>query len=65
MPSGDASKLVQSVKPLTAALTQRLGIPVEGVVTQDYQAAVEAIGSDQAQIGMLPPLQMVQACARV
>lgn len=64
VPSGDANKLVQTVKPLEAALTQRLGIPVKGVITQDYQAAVEAIGADQAQIGFLPPLQMVQACTR-
>ncbi|GIT78413.1 ABC transporter substrate-binding protein [Leifsonia sp. LS1] len=62
VPSGDASKLVETVKPLEEALTQRLGIPVKGVITQDYQAAVEAIGSNQAQIGMLPSLQMSQAC---
>jgi phosphonate transport system substrate-binding protein len=62
VPSGDANKLVETVKPLEEALTSRLGIPVEGVITQDYQAAVEAIGSDQAQIGMLPSLQMSQAC---
>lgn len=64
VPSGDANKLVETVKPLEDALTQRLGIPVKGVITQDYQAAVEAIGSDQAQIGMLPSLQMSQACAK-
>ncbi|QPZ37964.1 phosphate/phosphite/phosphonate ABC transporter substrate-binding protein [Paramicrobacterium chengjingii] len=62
VPSGDAKKLVETVKPLEDALTDRLGIPVKGVITQDYQAAVEAIGSDQAQIGMLPSLQMSQAC---
>jgi phosphonate transport system substrate-binding protein len=62
VPSGDANKLVETVKPLEAALTSRLGIPVKGVITQDYQAAVEAIGSNQAQIGMLPSLQMSQAC---
>jgi phosphonate transport system substrate-binding protein len=62
VPSGDAKKLVETVKPLEQALTQRLGIPVKGVITQDYQAAVEAIGSNQAQIGMLPSLQMSQAC---
>lgn len=62
VPSGDASKLVETVKPLEEALTSRLGIPVKGVITQDYQAAVEAIGSNQAQIGMLPSLQMSQAC---
>ncbi len=64
VPSGDANKLVETVKPLEQALTQRLGIPVKGVITQDYQAAVEAIGSDQAQIGMLPSLQMSQACGK-
>ncbi len=62
VPSGDAKKLVDTVKPLETALTSRLGIPVKGVITADYQAAVEAIGSNQAQIGMLPSLQMSQAC---
>ncbi|GAB2644737.1 phosphate/phosphite/phosphonate ABC transporter substrate-binding protein [Gordonia jinhuaensis] len=64
VPSGDANKLVETVKPLEKALTERLGIPVRGVITQDYQAAVEAIGANKAQIGLLPPLQMVQACER-
>ncbi|MEV8144128.1 phosphate/phosphite/phosphonate ABC transporter substrate-binding protein [Specibacter sp. NPDC078709] len=62
VPSGDAKKLVDTVKPLEEALSSRLGIPVKGVITADYQAAVEAIGSNQAQIGMLPSLQMSQAC---
>ncbi|WP_035749193.1 phosphate/phosphite/phosphonate ABC transporter substrate-binding protein [Arthrobacter sp. 35W] len=62
VPSGDAKKLVETVKPLETALSDRLGIPVHGVITADYQAAVEAIGSNQAQIGMLPSLQMSQAC---
>jgi phosphonate transport system substrate-binding protein len=64
VPSGDAKKLVDSVKPLTTALTTSLGIPVSGVVTQDYQAAVEAIGANQADIGFLPSLQMSQACEK-
>lgn len=64
VPSGDAKKLVESVKPLTTALTKSLGIPVSGVVTQDYQAAVEAIGANQADIGFLPSLQMSQACQK-
>lgn len=62
VPSGDASKLVESVKPLEKALTDELGIPVKGVITADYQAAVEGIGAGQVQIGMLPSLQMSQAC---
>lgn len=64
VPSGDAKQLVETVKPLTEALQQRLGIPVKGVVTQDYQAAVEAIGANQADIGFLPSLQMSQACEK-
>ena len=48
VPSGDAKKLVETVKPLEEALTQRLGIPVKGVITQDYQAAVEAFKKEQA-----------------
>lgn len=64
VPSGNAQTLVQTVKPLTDALTKSLGIPVSGVVTQDYQAAVEAMGANQADIGFLPSLQMSQACER-
>ncbi|MFM9746160.1 PhnD/SsuA/transferrin family substrate-binding protein, partial [Streptomyces brasiliscabiei] len=41
-----------------------LGIPVTGVVSKDYQAAVEAMGADQAQIGFLPSLQLWQASDR-
>lgn len=33
-------------------------------MTQDYQAAVEAIGAHQANIGFLPSLQMSQACEK-
>ncbi|OUD86717.1 ABC transporter, phosphonate, periplasmic substrate-binding protein [Clavibacter michiganensis subsp. michiganensis] len=31
------------------------------MVSKDYQAAVEAMGADQAQIGFLPSLQLWQA----
>lgn len=64
MPSGDATKIIDSAKPLTDYLTTKLGIPVTGTVTQDYTAAVEAIGSDQAQIGFLAVLPMEQAVDR-
>lgn len=64
VPSADASKLVESAKPLTSYLTDELGIPVEGVVSTDYTAGVEAIGADQAQIGLFAPLPMIQACQR-
>lgn len=42
-------------------MTAELGIDVTGVVSKDYQAAVEAMGAGQAQIGFLPSLQLWQA----
>ncbi len=52
IPNEQVSDLVTSVKPLTDYLTKQLGIPVKGVVTKDYQAAVAAICSGQAQIAI-------------
>ena len=61
VPSQDQDTLVDTAKPLTDMLTEALGIPVTGVVSKDYQAAVEAMGAGQAQIGFLPSLQLWQA----
>jgi phosphonate transport system substrate-binding protein len=61
VPSQDQSGLVDTAAPLTDYLTEELGIEVTGVVSKDYQAAVEAMGADQAQIGFLPSLQLWQA----
>jgi phosphonate transport system substrate-binding protein len=61
VPSQDQGTLVDTAKPLTDMLTEKLGIPVTGVVSKDYQAAVEAMGAGQAQIGFLPSLQLWQA----
>jgi len=61
VPSQDQAGLVDTAKPLTDMLSQKLGIPVTGVVSKDYQAAVEAMGAGQAQIGFLPSLQLWQA----
>ncbi|WP_084102117.1 phosphate/phosphite/phosphonate ABC transporter substrate-binding protein [Demequina sp. NBRC 110051] len=52
IPNENVTDLVTTVAPLTDYLSEQLGITVEGVVTQDYQAAVEAIGSGQAQIAI-------------
>jgi phosphonate transport system substrate-binding protein len=64
VPSGDAQKLVESAKPLTDYLTKALGIQTDGIVSTDYAAAVEAMGADQAQIGLFAPLPMIQACQK-
>lgn len=61
VPSQDQGGLVDTAKPLTDFLTEALGIEVTGVVSKDYQAAVEAMGAGQAQIGFLPSLQLWQA----
>jgi phosphonate transport system substrate-binding protein len=61
VPSQDQGALVDTAAPLTDFLTEKLGIPVTGVVSKDYQAAVEAMGAGQAQIGFLPSLQLWQA----
>ncbi|AMB59688.1 phosphate/phosphite/phosphonate ABC transporter substrate-binding protein [Microterricola viridarii] len=61
VPSQDQSGLVDTAAPLTDFLSEELGIPVTGVVSKDYQAAVEAMGAGQAQIGFLPSLQLWQA----
>lgn len=63
VPSQDQSGLVDTAAPLTDYLTEELGIEVTGVVSKDYQAAVEAMGAGQAQIGFLPSLQLWQANA--
>ncbi|HCS61789.1 MAG TPA: phosphate/phosphite/phosphonate ABC transporter substrate-binding protein [Microbacterium sp.] len=61
VPSQDQGELVDTAAPLTDYLTEELGIEVTGVVSKDYQAAVEAMGAGQAQIGFLPSLQLWQA----
>ncbi|GAB3632560.1 phosphate/phosphite/phosphonate ABC transporter substrate-binding protein [Microbacterium shaanxiense] len=61
VPSQDQDGLVDTAAPLTDHLTEELGIEVTGVVSKDYQAAVEAMGAGQAQIGFLPSLQLWQA----
>lgn len=61
VPSQDQGELVNTAAPLTDYLTEALGMEVTGVVSKDYQAAVEAMGAGQAQIGFLPSLQLWQA----
>lgn len=52
IPNENVTDLITEVTPLTDYLSAELGLTVEGVVTSDYQAAVEAIGSGQAQIAI-------------
>jgi phosphonate transport system substrate-binding protein len=52
IPNEQVNDLVTSAAPLTDYLSKELGIKVTGVVTKDYQAAVEAICAGQAQIAI-------------
>jgi phosphonate transport system substrate-binding protein len=52
IPNEQVNDLVTSAKPLTDYLSDQLGVKVDGVVTKDYQAAVEAVCSGQAQIAI-------------
>ena len=61
IPNEKVNDLVTTAKPLTDYLSEELGIEVEGVVTKDYQAAVEAIGSGQADIAIASAAQLASA----
>ena len=52
IPNEQVNDLVTSAKPLTDYLSEQLGVTVTGVVTKDYQAAVEAVCAGQAQIAI-------------
>jgi phosphonate transport system substrate-binding protein len=64
VPSREAGALVEDIQPLAEFLTEELGIPVEGVVSNDYTGLVTAMETGQAHIGALPPYGMLQAVAR-
>src|SRR5262245_25498528 len=53
VPSREAQTLVEDIQPLTEHLSEVLGIPVEGIVTDSYPALVTAMETGQAQIGAL------------
>ena len=64
VPSREADVLVNNIDPLTEYLTEALGMPVEGVVTQDYTGLVTAMETDQAHVGAFGSFGMVQAMDR-
>ena len=64
VPSREADVLVNNIDPLVEYLTEALGMPVEGVVTQDYTGLVTAMETDQAHVGAFGSFGMVQAMDR-
>lgn len=61
VPSREADALVETIQPVADALSEDLGIPVEGIVSTDYTALVEAMNTGQAQIGAFGPFSLLQA----
>lgn len=61
VPSREADALVETIQPVADALEAELGIPVEGIVSTDYTALVEAMNTGQAQIGAFGPFSLLQA----
>jgi phosphonate transport system substrate-binding protein len=61
VPSRKADALVETIQPVADALEEALGMPVEGIVSTDYTALVEAMNTGQAQIGAFGPFSLLQA----
>lgn len=50
VPSVQGEDLAEALDPLTEYLSDGLGIEVRGVVADNYNATVEALGADQSQV---------------
>ena len=64
IPSEQAETLGDAIQPYMDFLSAELGIEVEGVVTQDYNGLVVAMGAGQADFGAFGPFGFVQAEAQ-
>ena len=64
VPSREADVLVTNIDPLVDYLTEALGMPVEGRVTQGYTGLVTAMETGQAHVGAFGSFGMVQAMDR-
>jgi phosphonate transport system substrate-binding protein len=64
VPSREAEALVEDIQPLADHLSEALGVPVEGYVSNDYTGLVTAMETGQAQIGAFAPFPMIQAIER-
>ncbi|MGN8645933.1 phosphate/phosphite/phosphonate ABC transporter substrate-binding protein [Gracilibacillus sp. HCP3S3_G5_1] len=61
VPSQDSDTIADTVEPLADRLSEELGIPVEGKVMTNYTALVEAMGTNEVQIGFIPAFAYVLA----
>jgi ABC-type phosphate/phosphonate transport system substrate-binding protein len=61
VPSGDVDAITHSAEGLESFLGREIGIPVRAEVTDSYAAAIVAMQTGEAHIGMLGPVGVVQA----
>ncbi|MBU5267086.1 phosphate/phosphite/phosphonate ABC transporter substrate-binding protein [Virgibacillus proomii] len=61
VPSQNADTLEAKAKPLEKLLSDELDIPVEVSVSTDYNTIIEAMASEQIDVGFLPPTAYVLA----
>lgn len=65
IPDQNTTELIQKFAPLTAHLSEVLGVPVEYVPSRDYQASVEMFRAGDIQLAWFGGLTGVQARAAV
>ncbi len=61
IPQENPEKLLGDIDEITAYLAEELGVPVQGFVTQDHAAAVEALRNGDADISFMGGLPFVLA----
>ncbi len=61
IPSERSETLQDDIQPIMAALSDAMGIEVEGIVTADYNGLVVALGTGQVDVGAFGPVGYVQA----
>ena len=61
IPQENPEKLIGDIEVISAYLEAEIGVPVEGYVTQDHAAAVEALRNGEADISFMGALPYVLA----
>lgn len=65
IPQENPDKLLGDIEAITGWLSERMGVPVEGFVTFDHAAAVEALRNGDADISFMGALPFVLAEAEI
>lgn len=61
VPLNNSETLIEDVKPISEALSKKLGIKVEAFTASNYVGVVEGIGSGSVDFGFMPPFAYLLA----